>query len=455
MFEAHNFEQYSNLYPIIKKLEKYLLKRNESKVLKQINVLEKLLKEERDLVPITYVLSIIAEKNPKFITGSLIKELIPFLERKEEKLRINVILILGFHILHNQKHLKENFSILLKHLEDPSEDVRINVHYFLTEILDKTEELELLQEDILINSLLMEKNEENIKSLLTYLSRLPRLKFENLLKLRNLLIGLISRQAKDIASPISSLILPLINKFYRTRKNPNFESMAKEDLIDYLENHFIMTRLEFRTKRGEEINFKNFLVVFKKNVNEDEVIFLYFPDKEKKKTIFLQFEKEKLLNYFSREKKFLQKELMKTFHVIFTKWELSNFIKTLIKLGFIKGYLSELGNFYSQAHVRKEVKKAFCNQGYLDLIEFNYIPGSFILKIFKGIIHEKKDIILEGKGQKRYYSLEKIKEQINLLAPKVSSIDLKEYREKLQDLSFIKLIKNLPRDYITSHHKGT
>ncbi len=455
MFETDDFEQYSNLYPIVKKLEKNLLKGNESKVLKQINVLEKLLKEERDLVPITYILSIIAERYPKFITNSLIKDLIPLLEKKEEKIRINVILILGFHILHDQKHLKENFSILLKHLEDPSEDVRINVHYFLTEILDKTEELELLQEDLLINSLLMEKNEENTKSLLTYLSRLPRLKFENLLKLRNLLIGLISRQAKDIVSPLSLLILTLINKFYRTRKNLNFENMTKEDLINYLKNHFIMTRLEFGTKRGDNGNFKDFLAQFKAHVKKDDLIFLYFLDKEKKKTIFLQFEKKKLLNYFSREKKFSRKELMKTFHVLLTKRELSNFIKTLTKLGFIIGYLSELGNFYSQAFIRKKVEQAFSNKGYLDLNEFNYLPGSFLLKTFREIIHDKKDFILVGKGEKRYYSLEKIKEQINLMAPKVSSIDLKEYREKLQDHSFIKLIKNLPRDYITSHHKGT
>ena len=71
------------------------------------------------------------------------------------------------------------------------------------------------------------------------------------------------------------------------------------------------------------------------------------------------------------------------------------------------------------------------------------------------MVKEKQEEVLLGKNQKVYYSLDRIKKRINSKATNISSINLKKYREILQDTDFIKLIKNLPMDYLTKYHKGT
>ncbi|MHA1335384.1 MAG: hypothetical protein ACTSPW_06485, partial [Promethearchaeota archaeon] len=45
--------------------------------------------------------------------------------------------------------------------------------------------------------------------------------------------------------------------------------------------------------------------------------------------------------------------------------------------------------------------------------------------------------------------------QINESATKCNSIDLKAYRDRLRDSDFIKLVKSLPKEYLTTFHKGT
>ena len=75
--------------------------------------------------------------------------------------------------------------------------------------------------------------------------------------------------------------------------------------------------------------------------------------------------------------------------------------------------------------------------------------------ILNEIKSSQKDILLLGKKKKILYSLKRISDQINIEAAKTSVIDLKSYRERLTDIDFINLIKNLPKEYLTIYHKGT
>ncbi len=51
--------------------------------------------------------------------------------------------------------------------------------------------------------------------------------------------------------------------------------------------------------------------------------------------------------------------------------------------------------------------------------------------------------------------MKKIQKQINTEAAKNTTIDLKSYRDRLLDFDFIKLIKNLPKGYLTHFRAGT
>ncbi|MFX0011789.1 MAG: hypothetical protein ACFE9R_15855, partial [Candidatus Hermodarchaeota archaeon] len=93
--------------------------------------------------------------------------------------------------------------------------------------------------------------------------------------------------------------------------------------------------------------------------------------------------------------------------------------------------------------------------GLINLTKNDYLPDNFIKKILKSIIASENITLLMGKDEKMYYSLKKIKEQINTEAAKKNSIDLKAYRERLAENDFIILVKNLPQEYLTKLHKGT
>ena len=66
-----------------------------------------------------------------------------------------------------------------------------------------------------------------------------------------------------------------------------------------------------------------------------------------------------------------------------------------------------------------------------------------------------KITFLKRKDQETYISLKKIQGQLNSEAAKGSVIDLKSYRQILYDEDFIRLVKNMPREYLSKFRKGT
>ncbi|MHA2186053.1 MAG: hypothetical protein ACXAAI_13755, partial [Promethearchaeota archaeon] len=93
--------------------------------------------------------------------------------------------------------------------------------------------------------------------------------------------------------------------------------------------------------------------------------------------------------------------------------------------------------------------------GLMNLKRYNHLPPDLIEEIIKDIKSSLRDILLLGKNKNVYYSLKRIQGQINIEAAKTSVIDLKSYRDRLNEEDFILLIKNLPNEYLSKYHKGT
>ena len=91
----------------------------------------------------------------------------------------------------------------------------------------------------------------------------------------------------------------------------------------------------------------------------------------------------------------------------------------------------------------------------VNLKKYNHLPPDFVCGIIKDISNSTKQVFLRGKNNAAYYSLKKIQKQINTQAAKNTTIDLKSYRDRLLDIDFIKLIKNLPKGYLTHFRAGT
>ena len=173
MFNLKEFQNDSVLEPIVDKLNKFLSKNKTQKVIKVIEELETLLDQPENVVSATYILSMIVEHDSELITEGIIQKIEVLLNSDDPKLRVNSILIIGFKLLENQDLVRNYFKILAEYLIDKSVDVRDNVHFFLLELLKVKPILVEDIKNILIRSLSIEQNKENL--LLVYLFQIAGL----------------------------------------------------------------------------------------------------------------------------------------------------------------------------------------------------------------------------------------------------------------------------------------
>ncbi|MFW9824195.1 MAG: hypothetical protein ACFFE4_14720, partial [Candidatus Thorarchaeota archaeon] len=247
-----------------------------------------------------------------------------------------------------------------------------------------------------------------------------------------------------------------IRKFFPVLKEHELEAKGKKELLTLLDQQFIMKKLNF-TEISKNINLS--LKDYIKGLNnlDERGVKTTFYSKTRKSIIFIyELESDKLLDFFERGTKISQEKVLENFsEIIQDTSELRDFIETLIKLNIIKGYYSDIGYFYPTSQIESSLAHDLNQKGIIKLDKFNYIPLPFLNNIIKDIEDLQKDDLLLGKNQTTYYSLKKILQQINQEAAKRSVIDLKIYRERLNEGDFIKLIKSLPKDYLSHFHKGT
>ena len=103
-----NLEDFKDILILEKadKLNKLLSKNKIDKISKLINEFEFLLDEKKYTVPITYILSILAENRIELITEGLIQKIENFLQSEDAKLKLNSIIIIGFAMLANSKYVE-------------------------------------------------------------------------------------------------------------------------------------------------------------------------------------------------------------------------------------------------------------------------------------------------------------------------------------------------------------
>ncbi|MFX0082230.1 MAG: hypothetical protein ACFE94_10815 [Candidatus Hodarchaeota archaeon] len=456
MFNLKEFQDNLVLEPIVDKLNKFLSKNKTQKVIKVIEELESLLDKSELAIPITYILSILAEHNIDLITERIIQKVDNLLGSDQVKLRVNSLIIIGFALLANQDLIKKHFNKLGEYLTDQSDDLRDNVHFFLLKLVKRNPNLVNLIKDNLLNSLSMEQNKENLLSLFDLLGFCKDLGFDQLYHLRDISKSLISSYYDDTMSEIVKSLLKLLLQFFPDLKENDLETLKIDDIIALLDKQFLMKKTNFtKLSRNSNISLKDYIKEIKKSVLKDQKIFFY--TKTKDNLIFVyELERDKLITLFEEGLKISQQKLQDIFsQIIQDDSELKIFIQTLINLKIIKGYYSNLGLFYSFNYIKSILENDLIRKGIINVNKYNYLPPQFIGDIIKDIRMSQKDKLLLGKDKNTYYSLKKIQKQINQEAAKSSVIDLKSYRERLNDEDFINLIKNLPKDYLSNYHKGT
>ncbi|MHA2005705.1 MAG: hypothetical protein ACXACO_00810 [Promethearchaeota archaeon] len=456
MFNLKEFQNNTVLKPIVEKLNKLLSKEKTQKIIKIIEELEGLLVQSNNRIPITYILSILAEHNSELISEGLIQKIEPFIHSEDEKLRINSFIVIGFAVITKPNLSKKFFYLIAELLLDNSEDIRDNAHYFLMELMKKNPDLVNSISNIIIKSLSIEKKKENIISLLNLLEYCSSLNFEELFNFREVSKSLLLSYRDDQKSKINTILIKLLKKFFPRLKELNLETREIDNLVTILDEQFLMKKHNFtELSRNENITLKGYLKSIKKSRFKEQKIFFYV--KTKKDIILIyELEKVKLISFFDKDTRISNEEIKGKFsQIIKNESELKSFLQTLIKLKIIEGYFSDLGFYYSFNHIKTNLISELKQNGMINLKKYKHLPPDFIRDIIIDIRKSQKDKLLQGKAGKAFYSLKNIQERVNSEAAKNSVIDLKSFRGRLTEEDFINLIKNLPREYLSNYHKGT
>ena len=455
MFDIEDFEDYPLLIPKIIRINKLIDKDKTSKISKIIEELENLLEDQDLILQITYILSVIAEYDIDFITERLIKKIEKLLLSDDDKLKINSIIIIGFFITSNPNFIERFYETFINFIVDNSNDVRDNAHYFLQEFIKKEPNSICKYRNIILQALeIEEKNKENIASLLNFLNQCDSLNFNQLIKFRELSKRLISYFYEWEKSQIKQNLRINLNKFFTSLKDLKLDNLSAIELKKLLDAQFLMKKEAFTEikKREKNITLKNYIEKFRNSRLKGIELNFYINDKKNNETYFYQLEKDKVVNFFDRNKKIPLNDLKIHFsEIINSDYELKLFTKMLVRLGIIEGYLSEF-YFYPFNYLYAEIMNSFQKSGIVNLKgKFDILPPKYLHDIILGTNQE----ILMGRNNEIYFSLKKIKEEIIETAAKDATINLKSYREKLRETHFIKLIKNLPEEYLTNFRKGT
>jgi len=456
MFNLKEFQNDLVLEPIVYKLNKFLSKEKSQKVIKVIEELEILLDQSEHAVPITYILSILAEHYTDLITETIIEKITPFLDSEDDKLRVNSLIIIGFVLLSNPNFVKKYFNKFAEFLTDPSNDIRDNIHIFLLEIVRTNPNIVNSIKDKIIESLSIEQIKENLLSSINLLAYSKDLTFNQLYHLRDISKSLFLSYYDDIKSKIVVNLLKVISQFFPDFEGIFLETLKVDDVLALLDKQFIMKKTNYtKISRDYNVSLKEYIKKIKNSELKDEKLFFY--TKPEKNLIFVyELEKKKLIAFFEEGLKISNEKIQETFSQIITdEKELQIFIQTMINLEIIKGYYSNLGLFYSYNYIKSTLVNDLIEKCIINIKKYNYLPPQFIGDIIKEISTSQKDKLLFGKDQSTYYSLKEIQKQINRDAAKNNIVDLKSYRERLSDEDFISLIKNLPEGYLSNYHKGT
>ncbi|MCK4780259.1 MAG: hypothetical protein KAT57_08725, partial [Candidatus Lokiarchaeota archaeon] len=310
--------------------------------------------------------------------------------------------------------------------------------------------------EIILESLLTEKKTDNIISLLNFLDSCADLDFDHLFYFRDISKSLISSFEDKKSSKIFIRLIELLKKFFPLLNEIGLENLESKGVITLIENLFLMKKHNFSLIRKKlDVDLKEYLKNFAKSNLKEKKVYFYIKTKENVIYIY-ELEKDKLKTFFKQDKKISDKKIYNTFsQVIDDDSELKLFIKTLNNLKIIDGYYSDIGFFYPYVYIKSKLIEDLQVNGSIELTSYNFLPQNFIDRIMKGISKSLKITFLKRKDQETYISLKKIQDQLNSEAAKGSVIDLKSYRQILFDEDFIRLVKNMPREYLSKFRKGT
>lgn len=457
MFNLEDFREYPTLFPFVEKLNKYLKKEKSEKVSQIIEDINSFLQEKQLIIPITYLYSVLAEKDISYISKDIINDVIPFLDSDENKLRLNTIIILGFYLLEDSGVIDEFISKFIEMLDHKSDEIVENVYYFLQRISESKPKILCEYKSAFLEHLKTDSRENNQLTLLKFIEPCGDFDFDDLYRFRAVSLRLISQYKDKIEHRFISDLISKLAQLFPEMQEDILDYDRTEELSDKLEKLFIMKKYDFsKISKEKRIDLKTFLQERKRSSLNKAKITFYLRISDSDQIFYYEIEKSKFTEFFNSENKISGDVIKKKFSkLIDNDTELDLFMNTLIKLKIIKGYFSDLYYFYPYAYLREDISIELQEKGLIKIDKYNYIPPEYLREIIDDVSQSMKTILLLGKNGKVYFSQKKINQTVNKEAAKTNAIDIKAYKKRLTEKDYSKLIENLPKDYLSRFNEGT
>ncbi|MFX1267052.1 MAG: hypothetical protein ACFFAK_03725 [Promethearchaeota archaeon] len=304
MFNLEEFKDNDILESIVGRLNKYLSKNKVEKVLKLVEELKSLLNEDGLDVPVTYILSVLAEENFEFISKGIIEKVQEFQNSPELKLRLNAVIILGFAMIANPEYINNYLLDFILALKDKNPDIKENAYYFLQEIVKIKPKILCNYKENILRALLEEQNEVNLYSLLEFLSGCDNFYFNEIFWFRKGVHKISTLFSGKKESIFHNVLVGLCKKFYGPFKNLNLEALSIKEIYELINNRLIIKKFNFTSlSRQINIQLKEFIEKIKNSRFGKEEIYFYTKNKETNEIYFYEIEKQKLINFFEQEKR--------------------------------------------------------------------------------------------------------------------------------------------------------
>ncbi len=461
MFNTSDFEEYTQIIPLVEDLN-YSFKNDKLKQINKIcNRLLKLSHKKGYQTPLSYIFSIVAEDHSITLPEKVISACITWLKSSDNSVKVNSIAIIGLYLEQNKietQKTEEIYPLFFDLLLDKSDDVRSNTIYFLLELRSKIKFSQYYER--VVHSLKEETSKQNISTLLEFLSYCSKvkLKINQLIELLALLCSLVKSYDKDDYPEIWNNLVSCVDLFIPFPDGIDSLDSEVQEVVEHLQNYLIMTRIcHSKPDNVLEYNEKYFRAIINshKIPTNNNILFFYVVSDDTNELFIYHFEKETFCRFFTQEKGLPFHQLQAEFADISNKKELEHLISTLLTTKRIKGYFSKLGTFFSEKYIITLIKHSLKTKGQVRTDSFKFLPGNVVLRTIQDIIKESDDMILKGRDPKQYISSNYIYNKLANIARQQNSISLERYQQFLTKRSFLRLLEGIPTDYLTEYFRRT
>lgn len=428
------------------RINKYLDKEKPEKAKKEVSKLEEALQNPEEAVPASYVLSVIAEKDPELLDGvDVLEEL---LESENEKIFLNGIVGMGFYILYelyNDEVDQKRVSSFIANVRHPKADVREMVVMILEQFPPDSFYL-ITQEALSLLEQLREESQEDLRrAILKFLNQMITENIHYSEKIESVYLQLLEEPLpKETVEAVATGLREI---------NPNLphEFAEQREIIDLQSERPPIVKIHDLTQIQHELNLTEEEVKDKYMELRDEGLLSGFFYLRGSKKQFVEYEEAQMVRFLEKGKKKVD-DLLGLFGV--NEQQLNILVKTLVKERLLRGFLSKL-YFYSHENILENMLKQFNQTGEILVEDFtSYLNEKYVMSILKQLANSSKTEGFFDRKQTRYISLNRILKEIEAKASKTTAVDLAEYKALFHTPDYYKIKEACTKRLFTEYHAG-